>query len=115
MKNLISKTTIIESTTKNAKGFEKDLHEMLKRNGIYIESLRYKNFRVKRTPSKKFPEMITLTKCISELKSFKGKRFVNLSKVMVFIDYQMSLITIEKGRKIVESQLNSVVLGEINW
>jgi hypothetical protein len=124
MKNLISKkklnvkpnkTTIMKTTIKNPKGFEKELLEILKRNGIFSEMWRYKNFRITKTPSKKFPEMVTITKSMSLLKSFLGKRFINIQKAMVFIDYQISLTTIESGRKNVERQLNSVVLRETNW
>ncbi len=105
----------MKTTIKNPKGFEKELLETLKSNGISIEMLRYKNFRITNTPSDKFTEMVTITRCVSGLKSFLGKKFINLQKVKEFIDYQMSLISIDSRKMNVERQLISIGLGETNW
>ncbi len=110
-----SKTTTMKTTIKNPKGFEKELLETLKRNGISIEMFRYKNFRITKTPNEKFPEMVTITRTLSGPKSFLGKSFINLQKVMVFIDYQMSLMSIEGKRTDIERQLISIGLGNLNF
>ena len=126
MKNLIiekneklnvkpSKTKIMKTTIKNPKGFEKNLQELLINNGISVEIFKYKNFRITKTPNKKFPEMVTITRTVSGPKTFLGKSFINLQKVMVFIDYQLSLMSIEGKRTNVERQLISIGLGNLNF
>jgi len=79
------------------------------------EILKYKNFRITKSTNGKYTEMVTITRCVSGLKSFLGKRFINLQKVKEIIDYQMSLILIEQRSKNVKSQLSFVVVGNTNW
>ena len=121
MKNSISKnkkknvktikTKIMETIIKKEKkNFEKETQNLLKRNGISIEMLRYKNFRITKTPIEKFPEMVTITRCVSNFKSFLGKRFINLEKVKVFIDYQKSLYSINNYSRNIQNEILNVVV-----
>lgn len=55
---------------------------MLKSNGILIEILRYKNFRITKSPSHKFPEMVTLIKKLGHyLPQYKRDGKLNLNKM----------------------------------
>jgi len=105
----------MKTIIRKPKGFEKSLKELLESNGITIEVLKYKNFRITKTPNKKFPEMVTITRCVSGLKSLLGRSFINTEKVMVFIDYQLSMYKIENRKLDVEKQLISIGIGNYNW
>lgn len=96
-------------------GFEKSLQNLLKSNGISVEIFKHKRFRITKTPNKKFPDMVTITRCVSELKSHLGKSFINLQKAEAFIDYQMTLMYIEKNSNEVKNQLSFFVVRETNW
>jgi len=109
------KPQIMKTTIKRPQGFEKSLQELLSTNGISIEVFKYKNFRITKTPNQKYPEMVTITRCTSNLKSMLGRSFINPQKSMVFIDYQMSKYKIENRRWDVEKQLISIGIGNYNW
>lgn len=104
----------MKTIIKNPKGFEKTLKELLESNGITFEIFKYKNFRITKTPNKKFPEMVTITRCVSGLKTLLGRSFINLHKSKVFIDYRLSLDMIERCENNINQQLESVIIKNPN-
>ena len=100
---------------KNKKGFSNELNGLLKSNGITVEILKYKNFKIQFTPTSLFPEMVTIVRSVSGLKQFTGKKFVNLNKIKIFIDTEMSELYLKKGVSTISKELDSVRLSELNW
>ena len=111
----LTKSQNMITTMSKPKGFEKSLQKLLKSNGIGIEIIEYKNFRITKTPNCRYPKMVTISKTTSKLKSLFGKSFVNLQKAMVYIDFQNSLYKIENEKINIEEQLLSMGLGDTNW
>lgn len=126
MKNLISteneklnvkpsKKTIMKTELKKTKScFETNLKKLLNSNNISVEILKYKSFRIIKSPTKKLPEMVTISGCNPTFKSFLGKKFINLEKVKIFIDYNLSEERIKGGKLRVTGELLSIGLVT-NW
>lgn len=90
--------------------FKNSLNDLLSNNGIYSNEITYQNFKIRLTPSKSFPEMVTIVKTQSEFKNLKGKRYVNLDKVKIYIDSQLTKHFIDRGNQFVNNQLKSIGL-----
>jgi hypothetical protein len=66
---------------------------------------KYKNFKIENTPSEGFPEMVTVTKGKKI-----NKRFINEKKAIIWIDENLTIMLIEKGKRKVNVELDSVGL-----
>lgn len=66
---------------------------------------KYKNFKIENTPSEGFPEMVTVTKGKKI-----NKRFINEKKAIIWIDENLTIMLIEKGKRKINDELDSVGL-----
>lgn len=75
------------------------------------KSVRHSNCKLDDASSEKYPEMVEIVKTPKALKMLNGKRFVNLDKAKIAIDYQSAMNRIENGNmKSVMADLESVVI-----
>ena len=66
---------------------------------------KYKNYKIESTPSESFPELVTVTKG----KKFM-KRFINETKATLWIDEQLALNLINRGKTKVKQELDAAGL-----
>lgn len=66
---------------------------------------KYKNFKIENTPSKGFPEMVLVTKGKKI-----NKRFISEKKAIIWIDENLTIMLIEKGKRKMNAELSSVGL-----
>jgi predicted lactoylglutathione lyase len=66
---------------------------------------KYKNFKIENTPVENFPEMVTVTKGKKI-----NKRFINEKKAIIWIDEHLTVMLIERGKRKVNDELDSVGL-----
>ena len=49
-------------------------------------TLKYKGITITKTPTEKFPTLVTFTKTVKKAQSVEGKKFLNLEKAVEYID-----------------------------
>ena len=75
------------------------------------EIMKYKSFRIKEIPTQKYPEKVMIVNCKTSLKHLIGRSFINLQRVKIFIENELSKEMIKNGKSSVENQLRAVGLG----
>jgi hypothetical protein len=63
---------------------------------------KYKNFKIENTPSEGFPEMVVVTKGKKI-----NKRFISEKKAIIWIDENLTIMLIEKGKRKMSVELDS--------
>lgn len=64
---------------------------------------RYKTYKIELTPTDAFPQMVTVTKGKTV-----NKKFVNKDKAMIWIDSSAAIQLINRGKRSVAKELNSI-------
>ena len=49
-------------------------------------TLKYKGITITKTPTEKFPQLVTFTKTVKKAQVVEGKKFLNLEKAIQYID-----------------------------
>ena len=73
---------------------------------------KHRNCIIQRTPSEKFPEMVTITKTPAVRKDFEGRRYLTLEHAHKQIEMFESERMIKSKSKYIKSQLEDVVVLE---
>jgi hypothetical protein len=76
-----------------------------------VEILNYRTFKFIKTPTEKLPEMVEIIRGVPSFKMV-GKRFVNVQKVMIYIDCLFTERLINSGSKLIPQQVELVGFGE---
>jgi hypothetical protein len=67
---------------------------------------KYKTYKIEFTPTEKFPEMVTITKGKTI-----NKKFITEEKAIVWIESSAAIKLIERGKKSVVNELDSIGLS----
>ena len=73
---------------------------------------KHRNCIIQKTPSEKFPEMVTITKTPAVRKDFEGRRYLTLEHAHKQIEMFESERMIKSKSKYIKSQLEDVVVLE---
>jgi hypothetical protein len=73
--------------------------------------MRLKGYKIEKTPSEKFPDMVTITKGKTI-----NKKFITQSKAVAWIEAVAAENLIGRGKKKVKNELSSIgILTETAW